>query len=107
MHHHFIVVLLASLGALYVGARHCFLHRSHKVFQRISLFLWNKFAVPAMRSVQAVIKRTMLPRLNKPKQSLNLSNSSSEVAKQEPDWDYLEIRLTFVRARNLFGNNCR
>ncbi|OJR84375.1 hypothetical protein BK391_27945 [Escherichia coli] len=99
----FIVVLLASLGALYVGAKafaFSFIVLA-KVFQRIGLFLWNKFAVPSMRSVQAVIKE----RAAKAEQAKAVVEPEvtqvQEVAKQEPDWDYLEIPTYLRKGKEL------
>ena len=99
----FIVVLLASLGALYVGVRaFAFSYIALvKVFQRIGLFLWNKFAVPAMRSVQAVIKE----RATKAKQVKVVVEPEvtqvQNVAKQEPDWEYLEIPTYLRKGKEL------
>lgn len=97
----FIVVLLASLGALYVGAKifaFSFIAFAN-VFQRIGLFLWNKLAVPAMRPVQAVIKK----RAAKTEQVKAVIEPEvtqvQEVTEQEPDWDYLEIP-TYLRKGN-------
>lgn len=97
----FILVLLASLGSLYIGAK-AFVFSFivfAKVFQRIGLFLWNKFAVPAMRPVQAVIKK----RAAKAEQVKAVIEPEvtqvQEVAKQEPDWDYFEIP-TYLRKGN-------
>ncbi|TDB57871.1 hypothetical protein [Photorhabdus khanii] len=99
----FIVVLLASLGALYVGAKvfaFSFIALA-KVFQHIGLFLWNKFAAPAMRSVQAVIKERAA-KAEQAKVAVEPEVTQvQEVAKQEPDWDYLEIPTYLRKGKDL------
>lgn len=60
-----------------------------------------KFAVPAMRSVQAVIKE----RAAKAEQAKAVVEPEvtqvQEVAKQEPDWDYLEIPTYLRKGKEL------
>lgn len=99
----FIVVLFVSLGALYVGAKafaFVFIALA-KVFQHIGLFFWNKFAVPTVRSVQAVIqeraaKTEPVKAVVEPEVT-----QAQKIAEQEPDWDYLEIPTYLRKGKEL------
>lgn len=99
----FIAVLLISLGLFFAGAKLFALTfiSLAKLFQRLGLFLWNKFALPAMRSVQAVIK----DRAAKTEKLKVVSESESvqlqESTKEEPDWEYLEIPTYLRKGREL------
>lgn len=99
----FIVVLLATLGALFVGAKafaFSFIALA-TVFQRIALFLWNKVAVPAMRSVQAVIKERAAT-VEQAKAVVEPAVTQVQaVANQEPDWNYLEIPAYLRKGKEL------
>lgn len=95
----FIAVLLTSLGALYVGTKFFVLSfvALAKLFQRI---LW-KIAVPAMRSVQAVIKERAAKAEEVKAVVEPEVTQVQEVTKQEPNWDYFEIPTYLRKGKKL------
>ena len=89
----FIACMLMAFGTLCVGAKvfvTAFAALT-KTFHRFGLFLMNKYAITAMRSVQAVIKSRTAKAVKQPKAVVEFFPQTQNIIEQDRDLDYLEI----------------
>lgn len=92
----FVLVLLAFSVAIYIGTKAFFVGLEH-----IGLFIWNQFEVPAIRYVQAVIKKSSAKTEQVNTVVETEVTQTQKITEPEPDLDCLDIPTYLRKGKKL------